>query len=269
MPSAPASETSARTRGSPGGRWQAWPAGNSPKSSRIEHGQRNASEDDVRAWCLHCNAKDQIPDLIVTLRHIEAMWLEWRRTLRTGTKIRQQQSLGLYEKTHVFRVYNPHVIWGTLQTAEYATATLRQVIDFYEITNDVDSGVAARMERQQFLYKGDRRYNVILTQQSLLTNIGGPDVMRGQLDRLLAILSLPRLSLGIIPAKAPGAIWPGNPITMFDNRTVMVETYSAEITVTQPREIALYAKAFGLLQQSAVYGQPARHLISKALTDWS
>jgi transcriptional regulator with XRE-family HTH domain len=238
------------------------------KVSRIEHGQRKASEDDIRAWCRHCGAEDQIPDLIATVRHIEAMWLEWRRTLRTGTKVRQGQSLSLYEKTHVFRVFHPNVVWGTLQTAEYAAAVLRQVIDYHEIPDDIDSGVAARMERQQFLYKGDRRYNVILGEQALLTNIGGPEVMRGQLDRLLAILSLPRLSLGIIPVKAPYAIWPGNSFIMFDDRTVMVETYSAELTVTQPREIALYSRAFALLQRSAVYGQSARDLISRALASW-
>lgn len=238
------------------------------KVSRIEHGQRNASEDDIRAWCRHCGVEEQIPDLIATVRNIEAMWLEWRRTLRTGTKVRQQQSVGLYERSHVFRVYQPTVIWGTLQTAEYAAAIMRQVIDFYEIPDDIEAGVAARLERQQFLYRGDRRYNVILSEQTLLTNVGGPDVMRGQLDRLLAVLSLPRLSLGIIPMKAPSAVWAGNSFIMFDDRVVMIETYSAEITVNQPREIALYAKAFGLLQRSAVYGQGARDLISRALAQW-
>ena len=239
------------------------------KVSRIEHGQRNASEDDIRLWCRHCAAEDQIPDLIATVRHIEAMWIEWRRQLRSGTKARQGQSLRLYEKTHVFRVFHPNVVWGTLQTAEYATALLRQVVAYHEIPDDIESGVAARMERQQFLYRGARRYNVILGEQALLTNVGGPDVMRGQMDRLLAVLSLPRLSLGIIPAKAPTEIWPGNSFIMFDERTVMVETYSAELTVTQPAEIALYAKAFALLQRSAVYGQSARDLVVQALNGWN
>lgn len=239
------------------------------KVSRIEHGQRNASEDDIRLWCRHCAAEDQIPDLIATVRHIEAMWIEWRRQLRSGTKARQGQSLRLYEKTHVFRVFHPNVVWGTLQTAEYAAALLRQVVAYHEIPDDIESGVAARMERQQFLYRGARRYNVILGEQALLTNVGGPDVMRGQMDRLLAVLSLPRLSLGIIPAKAPTEIWPGNSFIMFDERTVMVETYSAELTVTQPAEIALYAKAFALLQRSAVYGQSARDLVVQALNGWN
>jgi uncharacterized protein DUF5753/helix-turn-helix protein len=239
------------------------------KISKIEHGKQNASEDDIRAWCQHSNTEDQVPDLIVMVRHIETMWLEWRRTLQTGVKVRQQRSLSLYRKTRVFRVYHPTVVWGTLQTAEYAAALFRQVVDFFEVPDDIDAGVAARMERQQFLYRGDRRYNVILGEQALHTNIGGPNVMRGQLDRLLATMSLPRLNLGIIPLRSLYHIWPGNAFIMFDDRMVMVETYSAELTITQPRELALYAKAFALLHRSAVYGKPARDLIAKALADLS
>lgn len=76
------------------------------KINKIEHGKQNASEDDIREWCRHSNTKDQIPDLIATVRHIETMWLEWRRALQTGVKVRQQRSLSLYRKTKVFRVYH-------------------------------------------------------------------------------------------------------------------------------------------------------------------
>jgi len=48
---------------------------------------------------------------------------------------------------------------------------------------------------------------------------------------------------------------------------VRVETYTAELTVTQPREIALYSKAFEGLTRSAAYGQHARALITQALND--
>jgi transcriptional regulator with XRE-family HTH domain len=237
------------------------------KVSRIEHGKQNVSESDIHAWCRHVNAENHIPDLLATVRHIDALWLEWRRSIASGTKRRQQRSIDLYEKTKAFRVYHPTVIWGTIQTAEYAAAIFRQVVDFFDIPDDVEEGVAKRMERQQYLYKGDRRYNVILGEQALYTRFGDADIMRGQLDRLLAVMTLPRLSLGIIPRKAAYHIWPGNPFTTFDDRMVMVETYSAELTITQPREIAFYNKAFAMLQRSAVYGKPVRNLITAALTD--
>lgn len=206
-------------------------------------------------------------DLIATSRNIESMWLEWRRTLGTGTKRRQKISVSLYEQTKLFRIYDPTGIVGVLQTAEYASVILHQAVEFYEIPDDVDEGVAARMERQRFLYHGDRRFNVLLGEQALINPVGGPGVMRGQLDRLLAVQTLPRLSLGIIPMKAPEQFWPLHPFVMFDDRAAMVETYSAELTINQPRELALYARAFALLQRSAVYGQAARDRIARALTD--
>ncbi len=54
---------------------------------------------------------------------------------------------------------------------------------------------------------------------------------------------------------------------MFDDRMVHVETVSAELTITQPREIALYGKVFEELSQSAVYGQGARELIMARLSE--
>ncbi len=235
------------------------------KVSRIENGRQNASEDDIRLWCQKTNAEDQVDDLIATIRHIEELWLEWRRQLQTGAEKRQSKALPVYAKTKVFRIFHPTVVWGTLQTAEYAAATLQQVVSFYEVPDDTDAAVGKRLERQQYLYQGDRIFNVLLSEQALYTNIGGRDVMRGQLDRLLAVMRLPRLSLGFIPHDARMHLWPGNSFSMFDDKLVLVETYSAEFSVTQPREVALYAKAFDLLKRSAVYGERAKALITRAL----
>lgn len=240
-------------------RWQ------ESKVSRIENGRQNASEEDIRVWCLKTDAQDQTEDLIALVRHIEELWLEWRRQLHKGAAQRQGKALPVYAKTKVFRIWHPTVVWGTLQTAEYAAETFKQVIDYYEIPDDIESAVAKRLERQQYLYTGNRIFNVLLAEQALYTNFGGPEVMRGQLDRLLAVMTLPRLSLGIVPKRAQMHIWPGNSFSMFDTRLVLVETYSAEFSVTQPREIVLYAKAFDLLKTSAVYGRPARELIRSAL----
>jgi hypothetical protein len=235
------------------------------KVSRIENGKQNASEHDIRVWCTKTNREEQIADLIATVRHIDELWLEWRRQLATGAEKRQKRALPVYSKTKVFRIWHPTLIWGTLQTAEYAAETFKQVRDYYEIPDDTEAATAKRLERQQFLYQGDRIFNVLLAEQALYTNFGGSEVMKGQLDRLLAVMGLPRLSLGIVPRSAPMRIWPGNSFSMFDDRLVLVETYSAEFSVTQPREIELYTKAFALLQQSAVYGTAVRDLVFAAI----
>lgn len=239
---------------------------NSSKISKIEYGKQTPTEDDIRAWCRHCRAADQIPDLIATVRNIEAMYTEWRRVLRAGTTRRQEASIPLEAQTGLFRWYEPVLVPGILHTAEYATAVMARVIAFYQIPDDLAEGVAARMQRQHILYKGNHRFHFILAQQALLTAVGDTQTMLGQLDRLLTSLSLPRVRLGVIPANATYQV-PTNQFIMFDERMVHVETISAELTITQPREILLYAKTFQHLSQQAVYGQTAGKLIHEALAE--
>jgi transcriptional regulator with XRE-family HTH domain len=236
----------------------------SSKVSKIEYGKQTPSEDDIRVWCRHTKTDDQVADLVAAVRNIKAMYVEWRRTLGTGTRRRQQASRTLEANTRLMRWYEPLLVPGILHTVEYAEAVMRRVIEFYEIPDDLDAGVAERMERQQILYRGNHRFRFIITQQALLTTVGDSNVMIGQLDRLLAVMSLPRITLGIIPALAEYRV-PTNQFIMFDNRLVHVETVSAELTIKQPREIALYGKTFEELTKIAVIGNAARALITAAL----
>lgn len=237
------------------------------KVSKIEHGTTAPSESDIRAWCSACEADDQIPDLVATVRAIESMYVEWQRQLRAGLKPLQSKSVPLYDKTKLFRGYENTVVPGLFHTAEYAAAIFDWWSGFLDLPNDTEAAVAARMERQKVLYSGDRRFVFVLEEQTLRTRIGGTDVMLGQLDRVLAVMSLPRVSLGIIPASgerkclAQGSFW------IFDERIVHVETMSAGLEVTQPREIAVYLRAFGLLQASAVVGKPAREIIGRTIAE--
>lgn len=236
----------------------------SSKVSKIEYGRQTPSEEDIRVWCRHTGADDQLPDLIAAVRHIEATYVEWRRTLGTGTRRRQNTSRKLEAGTRLLRWYEPVLVPGLLHTAEYAAAVLRRVIDFYRVPDDLEAGVATRLQRQQILYRGDHRCHFVVAQQALATTVGDDEVMIGQLDRLLAAMSLPRVTLGIVPSAAEYLV-PVNQFILYDERLVQVETISAELTVTPPREIALYVAAFDALAGQAVYGPAARELISSAL----
>uniref|UniRef100_UPI002454EB80 sigma-70 family RNA polymerase sigma factor n=1 Tax=Nocardia wallacei TaxID=480035 RepID=UPI002454EB80 len=44
-------------------------------------------------------------------------------------------------------------------------AKLRSVIQFYNLPNDLDSGVSKRMERQQILYKRGRRFHFLISEK--------------------------------------------------------------------------------------------------------
>jgi hypothetical protein len=238
----------------------------SSKVSKIEYGKQAASESDIRAWCRLCHTDDQADDLVITVRDIEAMYVEWRRRLRTGTRARQEKSQSLEAETQLMRWYEPALVPGLLHTAEYAAAVLRRVVAFYEVPDDVGAGVSARMERQQILYRPGHRFHFVMAQQALRTFVGDRDIMAGQFDRLLSIMSMGRVRLGIIPTAAPYVV-PTNQFIMFDDHLVQVEAISAEISVTQPREIALHERAFSTLAGLAVYGSKARALIMTELED--
>ncbi|MEV2219066.1 helix-turn-helix transcriptional regulator [Nocardia vinacea] len=234
------------------------------KVSKIEYGRVKPSDADIRAYCAHTGAGDQLEDLLATVHHIDAAYMEYRRQHAAGLKRGQQKSVRLAERSKLMRIYQPVVIPGILQTAEYAEAILRHSVDFYRLPDDIDEAVSKRLERQQYLYRGERRFHILIAEQALYTSVGTDAVMIGQLDRLMAVIGLSRVRLGIIPAQAGPPMQTTN-FVIFDSRMVTVEGITAELTITQPREVAIYGRAFDVLAGQSVTGEAARELIRKAL----
>lgn len=141
---------------------------------------------------------------------------------------------------------------------------IRWVSEFYQIPDDVEQAVSVRMERQQVLYRRNHRFHFLIGEQALYTTVGDDSVMVGQLDRLLSAGSLPRVTFGIIPLTAEARVLFNN-FVMYDNRLVTEEGSTAKLTVTQPREIAQYGRAFDVLARQSVTGEAARALIRYAL----
>ncbi|MGH3222017.1 MAG: Scr1 family TA system antitoxin-like transcriptional regulator, partial [Streptosporangiaceae bacterium] len=142
------------------------------KVSKLEHGARMPTAEDIRAWCRCCHADRQASDLIATVRSIDAMYADWRRRMRAGLQHFQDTRRPLYERTRVFRVYENTFIPGLLNTAGYAAAVLGFWADLMGLPADTSAAVAARMDRQHILYGGDRKFMFILEQQTLLTRVG-------------------------------------------------------------------------------------------------
>lgn len=237
------------------------------KVSRIEHGGQTPPEAEIRAWCAACHADEQVPDLVASMRAVDSMYREWRRQTREGMKRLLLSSVPLYERTRLFRIYEKDIVPGLFQTADYVRAVLEYFVDFLGAPDDIDASVEARVEQQRVLYRGDRRFMVVVEESALHTRVGSTETMAGQLDRLLAVMSLPRVSLGIIPAASPHTVFTSVGFWIYDDAMVGIEIPSASLEVTQPRELGLYVKMFEQLQAAAVYGRNARELIGRALAD--
>ncbi|HET9971589.1 MAG TPA: helix-turn-helix transcriptional regulator [Streptosporangiaceae bacterium] len=234
--------------------------------SKIEHGVQAPSDQDIRDWCSACSAEEQVPDLIATARAVQSAYLEFRRQARAGMKrVLGAHTVSLYERIDLFRIYEHNVVPGLFQTAAYCSAMLSFWIGFLDVPDDLDAAVAARMERQRVLYQTGKRFAVILEEQALRTWFGSAEVQAGQLGRLLEVMSIPTVSLGIIPMMTERGGVPSAGFWIFDDSLVALETPTASIEVTRPHEIELYARMFDHLESSAVYGAAARALIVRAL----
>lgn len=234
------------------------------KTSRILSAKAAPTDSDIRAWCAAAGADGQAEDLIATARAVESMYLEWRRLHRTGMRKVQEDFYKLHEQTQTCRVYVSNVVPGFFQTPGYATALMRSITDFQGTPDDVADAVAARVARSRFLYEGHHRFVVLMEEWVLHSRLGGLDTMRGQLAHLLDVMPLVSVSLGIIPLTAQRTVWPLEAFYLYDDRQALVETLTAEVNLTQPRELADYARAFTELSKMAVYGAAARDLITTA-----
>lgn len=193
------------------------------------------------------------------------MYVEWRRLQRSGMKRLQETRVALYQETRLFCFYCSQFIPWPLQTPGYMKAVLSAFAEFHEAPRDIDEAITARVARSRLLYEGDHRFAMIVEESVLYDRIADDDVMAGQLGQLLEGMSLPSVSLGIIPTGVRRRLWTMETFSIYDEQRVFVELLSAGVTVTQPREIALYSKGFRELATHAVYGSKARTLITTAI----
>ncbi|WP_030784049.1 helix-turn-helix domain-containing protein [Streptomyces sp. NRRL S-920] len=112
----------------------------------------------------------------------------------------------------LIRSYEPHFVPGLLQTEEYARGVMRSGAIGQTRPADIERYVALRMERQALLTREDApRLWVVMDETALRRPVGGPEVMREQLDRLLEATELPHVTLQVAPFAAgphPGTYGP-------------------------------------------------------------
>jgi transcriptional regulator with XRE-family HTH domain len=237
-----------------------WPQS---KVSKLETARQAPSDDDIRAWTLATGGDSQTDELLTALHTLEAQHAEWQRVLRPGLQPHQSKLSDLDAKTRLFRVFESTVIPGLLQTAEYARARLAQGIILFNASNDINEAVRERMKRQELLYREGKRFHFVITEAALRLRLCTPQVMLAQLDRLISLSTLPNVRLGVISFDTLYVVGPWHGFWLRDNERVLVETFSAELNLVQPPEIALYSKVFEQFSATASYGRSVRAIITR------
>jgi transcriptional regulator with XRE-family HTH domain len=237
------------------------------KVSKIENGHQTPTDDDIRAWARATNSEDQTANLLAALHTLELQHAEWQRLLKAGMKSHQGSLAQQDEKTKLYRGFDNTLIPGLIQTPEYARARFAQVVMVHKVPNDINEAVKARMQRQEMLYRPDKRFHFILTEAALRYRLVSVDIMIGQLDRIMTISSMRNVKLGIIDFKTKYVVDPRHNFWVLDNDLVRVETYSAELNLRQPQEIELYSGIFERHAAVASYGSAARAIIARVMEE--
>jgi transcriptional regulator with XRE-family HTH domain len=230
-----------------------------PRISRIETGRTIPSLDDVRAWAQATNASQaELQELAALLQHLAATATSWRILHRLGLTERQREIGELEKQATSICVFQPTMVPGLLQIADYA----RRVMSHGNPSDqaDIDAAVQKRLERQTILYDKTKRFEFLLTETALRWRPGPPEMMRAQLDRLVSVANLPNVEFGVIPleVEAPDAYL--HPFVIFelaDDPLVTVETYSAEMQVSDPQDVAVYRRTVDRLRPAARWGEDA------------
>jgi transcriptional regulator with XRE-family HTH domain len=237
------------------------------KVSKIENGKQAPTDEDIKSWTRATNTEHETEGLLDSLHTLEVQHAEWQRILKTGMLGHQLELLGQDARTKLYRSFEPAVVPGLLQTAEFAHALFSRAVMVHRVPNDVNNAVAKRMQRQEMLYRTDKAFHFVLTEAALRYRLCSVEVMLGQLDRLVSLTSLRNVRLGVIAYETQYVVDPRHGFMIYNADLVRVETYSAELNLRQPYEVELYTTTFEKLAAVASYGGAARAIISRAITD--
>ncbi len=115
-----------------------------------------------------------------------------------------QTFVGLEEAASLIRTYELQFVPGLLQSEEYARAVI--ALGNSEATEEeIDQRIALRMRRQQRLTGSTPpRLWAVLDEAALRRPIGGPEVMRGQLEHLIEMSKLPNITIQVMPFRFGG-----------------------------------------------------------------
>lgn len=238
-----------------------WPAS---KVSKIETGKQAPTTDDLHAWVQSVDALEVLPELTSRLRTLETHYAAWRRQLAAGVRARQEAWQATEGAASEIWNFETSVVPGLLQTPEYARHMFIRTTELHRTKQDIEAGVNARLQRQQALYTPGRSFHFLLWEPALHMLLCPPDVMVGQLDRLMGVFGMSAVDLAIVPLGVPLAVVPTHGFWRFDDQLVMVETIGAELRLTDAADLALYRTVWDELASVAVSGHQAHRLLARA-----
>jgi len=241
------------------------------KISRVETGRVSVSPRDVRDMLEIYGASEEQRESLVQLAR-ESRQKGWWHAYGDSVQPHFATYLGLESAASEIRIYEVNLIPGLLQTEEYARAVISAGM-VNSLRSDIERQVAVRMERQRLTMTNPPKVWCVLDEAALRRRVGGPEVMRVQLECLRELGAAPNVSLQVIPFGGGAHPAMGRPfvILVFPERVdpdvVYLEDLTSALWVENVDEVDRYNVFFNHLRATALSFENSAALMTSVLKE--
>jgi transcriptional regulator with XRE-family HTH domain len=227
------------------------------KISRIETGILAPDPGDVAqiAETLGASAAT-IRRLVTQAERRDERLTDWR--LRPANVANRQRELAQLEAaTRTFRVFQPALIIGLMQTSEYARSVLTTVHTMLAKggatanAGAVADAVVARIQRQKVLTDSNKRFRFLMSETALQTRVCPPEDMPAQLHRIREVSKQDNVSLAIVTIETQWRFPPTNGFQLLDDRAVLIDLFNTGLISRGRADIAIYRRLFDAIEEQA------------------
>ncbi|RLU81164.1 transcriptional regulator [Streptomyces griseocarneus] len=177
--------------------------------------------------------------------------------------------ISLESEASRLRTLETTVVPGLLQTPAYARAVTRAALNDPP-PEQVEKLVRVRMARQSVL-RGDRPLELcaVLDEAVLRHQVGGPEVMAGQLRHLVETGSLRHVRLHVLPFSSSGHIGITGPFVIFsfpriaDLDVVVLDHLTSSLYLERKEDLLAYSAAFTALRAHALSHEKSLEFIAR------
>jgi transcriptional regulator with XRE-family HTH domain len=182
--------------------------------------------------------------------------------------------VGLEKAASVIRSYEMQFVHGLMQTEDYARAVVL-ICNAKASAEEIDRRVSLRIQRQELLTQPDGpELWSVLDEAVLRRSPDGPEVMRAQLEHLLELTDLPKVTLQIVPFDAGPHAAAGGPFTILRfpepdlPDVVYLEQLNSALYLDQADDVGDYQTAMDQLCVQAATDSASRDILRTLLKEY-
>ncbi len=235
------------------------------KVSRMEGGHRSVSPRDLHDLIELYEVADP-----AEREHLLALAEEGRaRTWWGQYGLPYDEYIGYESAAVAIRDFESGVVPGLLRTSDYARALHEAIVPPLS-PEEITQRVEVRMLRQRVLARPDPpQFTAIMDEAVLRRVVGGPTVMRDQLKRLTEAVSLPNVSIRVLPYDAGAHAALDSTFIMLEFPAVpgviYVDGLVGQIYLEREQDVQRYRQVFDQLCALSLGAEGSADLISAAL----